>query len=232
MSTYLLVHGAWHSGRSWERVVPILESAGHRVFAPSLTGHGDKAHLLAPEVGLGTHIDDIVGLITREDLDDVVLVGHSYGGMVISGAADRAPGRITRLVYLDTEVPEDGEAGIDAFPVIKQLVDDAVDGWRIPPPPEQPPPLGLFGVTDPDDVAWLRSMLSDLSARCLQEPVRLSDPAARAIPRMHIHCVGGRRADIPRRPVPVGEAKRELPTGHDCMITMPAALSELLLEPA
>src|SRR5690242_20829201 len=83
MSTFLLVHGAWHSGRCWDRVVPLLESAGHRVLAPSLTGYGDKAHLLSPDVGLGTHIDDIVALV--EDERDVVLVGHSYAGMVISG---------------------------------------------------------------------------------------------------------------------------------------------------
>ncbi|MFF5248971.1 alpha/beta fold hydrolase [Streptosporangium sp. NPDC000095] len=93
MSTYLLVHGAWHSGQCWERVVSLLASAGHRVVAPSLTGHGDKAHLLGPEVGLDTHVDDIVRLITEEDLTDVILVGHSYAGLVISSAANRIPDR-------------------------------------------------------------------------------------------------------------------------------------------
>ncbi|WP_326943669.1 alpha/beta hydrolase [Amycolatopsis sp. NBC_01307] len=230
MTTFLLVHGAWHSGRSWDRVVPLLEAAGHRAFAPSLTGYGDKAHLLAPDVGLGTHVDDIAGLIEDEQLDDVVLVGHSYAGMVVSGAANRVPERIAHLVYLDAMVPEDGETAIDVMPISKQLVDAAVDGWRVPPLPELPPPLGLFGVTDPDDVAWLRSMLSDQPVRCLTEPVRLDDPAVRAIPRTHIHCVAGRPEGITRRPVPAGERVRELPTGHDCMITMPAELAGLLLE--
>jgi len=230
MATFLLVHGAWHSGRAWDRVVPLLESAGHRVLAPSLTGYGEKAHLLGPEVGLGTHVGDVVGLIEGERLDDVVLVGHSYAGMVVSGVAHRVPERIAQLVFLDAMVPEDGEAAVDVLPVTKKLVDVAVDGWRVPPMPEQPPPLGLFGVTDPEDVAWLRSMLSDQPVRCLTEPVRLDDPAARTIPRTHIHCVGGRPAGITRRPVPAGERVRELPTGHDCMITMPVELAGLLLE--
>ncbi|MEU6132265.1 alpha/beta fold hydrolase [Saccharopolyspora sp. NPDC047091] len=232
MTTFLLVHGAWHSGRSWDRVVPLLESAGHRVLAPSLTGYGDKVHLLGPEVGLGTHVDDVADLIEGEDLDDIVLVGHSYAGMVVSGVAHRVPKRIAHLVFLDAMVPEDGETAVDVQPVTEQLIDVAVDGWRVPPMPEQPPPLGLFGVTDPDDVAWLRSMLSDQPVRCLQEPVRMDDPSARAIPRTHIHCVGGRPAGITRRPVPAGERVRELPTGHDCMITTPVELAALLLEVA
>ncbi|MEV7091347.1 alpha/beta hydrolase [Amycolatopsis sp. NPDC051045] len=232
MTTFLLVHGAWHSGRSWQRVVPLLESAGHRVFAPSLTGYGDKAHLLSPEVGLDTHVDDIAGLIEAERLTDVVLVGHSYAGLVISSVANRLPDRVAHLVYLDAMVPEDGETAMDVLPVTKQLVDAAVDGWRIPPLPELPPPLGLFGVTDPEDVTWLRSMLSDQPVACLRQPVRLDNPAVHAIPRTHIHCVGGRPDGITRRPVPPGARVRELPTGHDCMITTPAELTELLLEAA
>jgi pimeloyl-ACP methyl ester carboxylesterase len=232
MSTFVLVHGAWHSGRCWDRVVPRLESAGHRVFAPSLTGYGDRAHLLGPEVGLGTHVGDVVRLIEDERLDDVVLVGHSYAGLVISSVANQVPERIAHLVFLDAMVPVDGETAADVLPVTKQLIDAAVDGWRVPPLPELPPPLGLFGVTDPDDAAWLRSMLSDQPVRCLQEPVRLDNPAAATIPRTHIHCVAGRPEGITRRPVPAGERVRELPTGHDCMITMPAELTGLLLETA
>lgn len=232
MATFLLIHGAWHSGQVWDRVTPLLESDGRRVFAPSLTGYGDKAHLLGPEVGLRTHIDDVTGLIEHEGLDDVVLVGHSYAGMVISGVADRLPERIAHLVFLDAMVPEDGETAVDVLPVTKQLVDLAVDGWRVPPMPEQPPPLGLFGVTDPGDVAWLRDMLSDHPVRCLTEPVRLDNPAARAIPRTHIHCVAGRPEGITRRPVPAGERIRELRTGHDCMVTTPVELATLLRETA
>ena len=232
MVTFLLVHGACHSGRSWDRVVPLLESAGHRVFAPSLTGLGDRAHLLAPGIGLSTHVDDVVSLVESERLDDVVLVGHSYGGMVISGVAERVLGRIARLVFVDAVVPDDGEAAADVMPLIRQMIDTAVDGWRIPPLAEYPPPRGLYGVTDPGDVAWLRSMLSDHPVRSVQEPVRLADPAARALPRAHVHCTQGRPEGAALRPVPEGEPVRELATGHDCMITTPAELSALLLEAA
>ncbi|MFF7648391.1 alpha/beta fold hydrolase [Streptomyces sp. NPDC007983] len=238
MSTYLLIHGAWHSGRCWERVVPLLTSAGHRVLAPSLTGYGDKAHLLGPEVGLDTHVDDIVGLITEEDLTEVILVGHSYAGLVISSVANQIPDRIARLVYLDAMVPEDGESAADIMPVTQGLIDLAVasdSGWRVPPLPELPPPAGLFGVTDPADAAWLRSLLSDQPVRCLQQPVRLDNPATDAIPRTHIHCVTGKPEAYARRPVPPIQPNGtpaqvwELPTGHDCMITMPVELTELLL---
>ncbi|MCO5984985.1 alpha/beta hydrolase [Actinoallomurus spadix] len=238
MATYVLVHGAWHSGRCWERVVPFLTPAGHRVLTPSLTGHGDKAHLLGPEVGLDTHADDIVRLITEEELTEVILVGHSYAGLVISSAANQVPDRIAHLVYLDAMVPEDGESAADVMPVTQVLIDRAArsgGGWRVP-PPEPPPSSGLFGVTDPADVAWLRTMLSDQSVRCLRQPVRLDNPAVNLIPRTHIHCV----ADVPegyeRRPVPAVQPNGspaqvwELPTGHDCMVTMPAELASLLLE--
>ncbi|MFC8565263.1 alpha/beta hydrolase [Streptomyces sp. NPDC057245] len=239
MTTFLLVHGAWHSGEAWARVVPLLEAAGHRVLAPSLTGYGDKVHLAGPDVGLDTHADDVVELITEEDLHDVVLVGHSYAGLVISSAANRIPERIAHLVYLDAMVPQDGETAVDVQPMTQRMIElaeQSESGWRVPPMPEQPAPVGLFGVTDPDDVAWLRGMLSDQPVRCLQQPVRLDNPAADAIPRTHIHNVGTTPAGVTRRPVPPvqpnGTAAQvwELPTGHDCMITMPTELSELLLK--
>jgi pimeloyl-ACP methyl ester carboxylesterase len=239
MSTYLLVHGAWHSGQCWERVVPLLTSAGHRVLAPSLTGFGDKAHLLGPEVGLDTHVDDIVRLITDEDLTEVILVGHSYAGLVISSAANQLPERIAHLVYLDAMVPEDGETAVDILPDTQAVIDRAVkseSGWRVPPFPEMPPPIGLFGVTDPADIAWLRSMLSDQPVRCLRQPVRLDNPAVNTIPRTHIHCTVGEPEDIDRRPVPPVQPNGtpaqvwELATGHDCMITTPVELTELLIK--
>ncbi|MFJ3667073.1 alpha/beta fold hydrolase [Streptomyces sp. NPDC090106] len=241
MSTFVLIHGAWHSGQCWERVVPLLESAGHRVFAPSLTGYGDRAHLLGPEVGLETHVGDVVRLFREEDLTDVVLVGHSYAGLVISSVANDVPGRIRNLVYLDAMVPEHGETGVDVQPITRHLIEQAErseHAWRIPPLPELPAPLGLFGVTDPTDVAWLRAMLSDQPVRCLQEPVRLDNPASDVIPRTHIHCVGATPEGITRRPVPAVQPNGspaqvwELPTGHDCMVTLPEELSELLLKAA
>ncbi|RLL66836.1 alpha/beta fold hydrolase [Streptomyces sp. Z26] len=238
MSTFLLVHGAWHSGRCWERLVPLLESAGHRVYAPTLTGYGDTAHLLGPDIGLETHVADVVRLIRDEELTDVVLVGHSYAGLVVSSVVNDVPDRIARLVYLDAMVPEHGETALDVQPVTRHLVDLAAASdtpWRVPPLPELPPPLGLFGVTDAADRAWLRTLLSDQPVRCLQEPVRLDDPAARRVPRTHVHCVGAAPEGIERRPVPPVQPNgspariRELPTGHDCMVTMPKELADLLL---
>ncbi|MGW3128007.1 alpha/beta fold hydrolase [Streptomyces sp. NPDC001123] len=233
MSTYLLVHGAWHSGECWERVVPLLAAAGHRVYAPSLTGHGEKAGLLGPDVGLDTHVADVAGLIRDEDLTDVVLVGHSYAGLVVSSAANEVPERVGHLVYLDAMVPEHGETAADIQPVTRTLIDRALasdSGWRVPPLTELPPPYGLFGVTDATDAAWLRSMLSDQSVRTFQQPVRLDDPAVRTIPRTHIHCTADVPEGIARRPVPATQQVWELPTGHDCMITMPAELTDLLLK--
>ncbi|WP_086821552.1 alpha/beta fold hydrolase [Allokutzneria sp. NRRL B-24872] len=225
MATYLLVHGAWHSARCWDRVIPLLEAAGHRVLAPTLTGYGDKIHLAGPEVGLDTHVADVLGLITEQDLAEVVLVGHSYAGLVISSVANAVPERIAHLVHLDAMVPEHGEAAVDVMPVSRQLVELALNsdsGWRIPPP-------GTFGVTDPDDVAWLRTMLSDQPVRCLLEPVRLDNPAVKAVPRTHIHSTVVPEG-FERRAAPPGERVLELPTGHDCMITMPRELTDLLVK--
>lgn len=140
-TTYVLVHGAWHDGQSWNRVAPLLTAQGHRVFTPSLTGHGDKAHLLSPEVGLTTHTDDIVSLVLDHDLNDIVLVGHSYAGMVISSVANQIPERISRLLYLDAMVPTHGENAIDVMPLTQVMIDSAADNaepWRIPPLPEFP----------------------------------------------------------------------------------------------
>src|SRR5262249_4453414 len=108
MSTFVLVHGAWHGGWCWQRVSERLVAAGHRVFCPTLTGLGERAHLLSREVDLGTPISDVIGLIEAEELAEIVLVGHSYGGIVITGVAARAKGRLRQLVYLDSAIVEDG----------------------------------------------------------------------------------------------------------------------------
>jgi pimeloyl-ACP methyl ester carboxylesterase len=115
VATFVLIHGGFHGSWCWSRLIPLLEAAGHRAFGPSLTELGDRAHLLSPEVGLGTHIADITGLIRERDLWRVVLVGHNGGGMVITGVADRVPERIGHLVYFDTFVQRHGEASVDIF---------------------------------------------------------------------------------------------------------------------
>jgi pimeloyl-ACP methyl ester carboxylesterase len=239
-STYLLVHGAWHNSQCWGRVVPLLTSAGHRVLAPSLTGHGCTAHLLNREVGLDTHVDDIVKLIVGERLTEVILVGHGYAGLVISAAANQVPDRVAHLVFVDAMVPQDGQSGADLCPEpARQLIESTAQSstdWRVPPLPESPPPVGLFGVVDLADAAWLRTLLSDESVLCFRQSVRMDDPAVNAIPRTHIHCVGAMPEGTVREPVPAirpdGSPAQvwELATGHDCMITMPVELTELLLK--
>ena len=116
MATFVLVHGAWHGSWCWKRVRQALQDAGHDVFTPTLTGVGERSHLLSLHVNLETHIDDVVNLIRWEDLSDVVLCGHSYGGCVISGVADRVPDRIRALVYLDAFVLRDGQSLHDTLP--------------------------------------------------------------------------------------------------------------------
>src|SRR5262249_21902502 len=113
MATFVLVHGAWHGGWCWQKVIPFLEAAGHEVHAPTLTGLAERASELSPDVGLDTHIQDIVGLLEEKNLNGVILVGHSYGGMVITGVVDQVPERIAHLVYLDTFVPRNGESMAD-----------------------------------------------------------------------------------------------------------------------
>src|SRR5215813_9903475 len=122
MATFVLVHGAWHGGWCWQKVIPLLEAADHAVYAPTLTGLAERACELSPDVGLDTHIQDVVGLLQDKDLHEVILVGHSYGGMVITGVVDAVPERIAHLVYLDTFVPRDGESMVDVSPLVIRLL--------------------------------------------------------------------------------------------------------------
>ncbi|RDI44401.1 alpha/beta fold hydrolase [Nocardia mexicana] len=243
MSTYLLVHGAFHGGWAWQRVVPLLESAGHTALAPSLVGLGERADQLTRYVGLDTHVDDLVGLVTTEALTDVILVGHSYAGIVITALADRMPDRIAELVYVDTFVPRDGEAVADIMPpmveAFAQAAADSGDGWRVPPPTEPLGDGGINGVTTEPDLSWLASMLTAQSLKTFQQPLWLSNPQALAyIPVTHIYCSEGgaefqaMRAAMPRTLPPDDlppERLKVLPTGHDCMITMPRELARHLL---
>ncbi len=148
MATFVLVHGAWHGGWCWKYVTPLLRAAGHDVFTPTLTGVGERAHLARPDTGLETHIQDIAGVLTYEDLQRVLLVGHSLGGPVITAVADRIAERIAHLIYLDATIPRDGQADVDCYPL-----EFGVRAWAegflteekhvIPPPAEEHP----FGIT-------------------------------------------------------------------------------------
>src|SRR6476620_11077653 len=150
MATFVLVHGAWHGSWCWKRVRKALQARGHDVFTPTLTGVAERSHLISPQVNLDTHINDVVNLIRWEELSDVVLCGHSYGGCVISGVVDRVPDRIGALVYLDAFVLEDGQSLHDTLqPAQRDLQWDLAtrygDGWKVPPIPAE-----VFNVNERD----------------------------------------------------------------------------------
>ena len=235
MATFVLVHGAWHGGWCWQKLVPFLEAAGHSVYAPTLTGLAERASELSPDVGLDTHIQDIVGLLVNQDLHGVVLVGHSYGGMVITGVVDQAPERIAHLVYLDTFVPRDGEAMVDVSPIVIWLLRKQAqgDGWRLA-------SRGDYGVTTEPDRSWVLSKVTPQPLKTLEQPLHLKNPAIVSTkPRTHIDCTSSgfvfsllRHLLAPRAlpPREAGWRLRTLPTGHDAMITAPRELADLLLE--
>lgn len=235
MATYVIVHGAWSGGHAWRRVRPLLGAAGHEVFTPALTGLGERAHLAHPDVDLGTHVDDVVGVLEYEDLEGVVLVGHSYGGVVITAAADRTARRVAQLVYLDAEVPEDGQSEYDLVPAeeraaYQELVRTRGDGWRIPPPVPEDLPDDL----DPD-VRWVLSRMVPQPAATFAQPVRLANDAAASLPRTYVFCTEGKDGVAPpphveRARSATGWRYRELAAGHGAHVTAPQQVADLLLE--
>jgi pimeloyl-ACP methyl ester carboxylesterase len=235
MATYVLVHGGAHGGWCYGRVAPLLRAAGHEVFAPTLTGLGERAHLLGPDIDLDTHIRDVVAVLHYEDLRDVILVGHSYGGMVITGVADRAPDRIGHVVYLDAATPVNGESLAElAAPLMaaarsRGRVVDGVELVLFP----GTEPLPHYGVTDPDDIAWMEARLTPHPFRCFAQPLVLEDEAAvAAIPQTHIVCTSTLVTRDPARLAAADGRVWDIDTGHDLMITEPAAVAELLLRVA
>ncbi|MGI9145441.1 MAG: alpha/beta fold hydrolase [Chloroflexota bacterium] len=248
MATFVLVHGAWLGGWCWKKVVPRLRSHGHDAFTPTLTGLGDRAHLAGPAINLTSHIQDVVKMLEYEDLRGVILVGHSYGGMVITGVADRAADRIGSLVYLDAFLPEDGQALVDLIPpTARASLSDRVlsegDGWQLR--TYRPVPWEVYlreswGVSAAADVEWIMERLQAQPFQTFTEPVRRRNPAAEKIDQMYILCNGGVPGGHPNgtfasaaeaaREAGSGWGYRELLTGHAAMVTAPLALADLLLD--
>ncbi len=233
MTDFVLVHAAWRGGWCWTRVARLLRRAGHDVFTPTLTGLGERAHVATADVNLDTHIADILGVLDCEDLDDVILCGHSYGGMVITGVAERAAKRIDTLVYLDAFVPEDGRSvfhlmGSERAATIREQASRTGDGWRVDPISAE-----VFQVSDAGDAAWV-------DRRCVPQPIAtFGQPIASA---SSIGAVRRRiyiRADNDRvtafahcaehaRNAPDWEYY-DVPAGHDVMVDAPDALAGILL---
>ncbi len=237
MATYVLVHGGGHGGWCYQRVARILRGSGHEVYAPTLSGLGERAHLLSKDVDLNLHVRDVVELLFYEDLRDVILVGHSYGGMVITGVADRAAERIGRIVYLDAANPVNGQSLVDvAGPIIEATrpLGQVVDGVELVLLPG--PGAGTFyGVTDPDDVAWMDERLTGHPWRCFEQPLDLTnEDALWAIPSYHIVC----SSTLATRDRALMDEARvagrlwEIDTGHDLMITEPQKVADALVEVA
>ena len=230
MSTYVLVHGAWHGGWCWKRVRKALEARGHEVFTPTLTGVADRSHLLSAQVDLETHIADIVNLIRWEEISDVVLCGHSYGGFVISGAADRIADRIAALVYLDAFVPENGQSLYDTLPpeMRNRQIEAARasgEGWKIPPIPAE-----AFHV-NARDVEWVNRQCTPQPLATFQQPLRLTGAVDKIRNRIFILASGWGPSPFQQhyeKAQAAGWKTVAMECGHDVMLDLPEELAREL----
>jgi len=230
MATFLVAHGAWSAGWSWKKMRPRLRDRGHELFTPTYTGVGERVHLAGPEVGLETHIADILGVLQFEDLQNVFLIGHSYGGMVATAVADRAPERLAHLVYLDAFVPRNGQSLFDLQPTdiragMREAVRTAGDGWRVPPNPFPPD-------TSEADVAWVMPRRVMQPLKTLEQPVYLSGAGDR-LPKTFICCTRPAPGDIfqpfaRRAQSEPGWHYVEIDASHSPHITAPDVLATLL----
>jgi len=229
VATFVLVHGAGHGGWVWRKVVGPLRALGHEVYTPTLTGCGERSHLATPEVNLSTQIQDIINVLEYEGLEDLVLVGHSWAGLVISGVIDRLPHRLAHGIYLDGIVPEDGECRFDMTPGARESLGEA---WLIPPPSPE-----TFGVTDPVDVAWMTERLTPMPVASYTERLRLKNPGQTTVRHSYIHC-RGYQLPAPLENIKIISVARarergwpvyELEAPHDAMVTHPLELMEVVL---
>lgn len=240
--TFVLVHGAWHGGWCWRSVADRLQAAGCRVFAPTLTGLGDRSHLRDPIPSLATHVEDVCQLIEAEELHDIILVGQSLGGMVVSTVADRLKNRIARLAYLDAAVPADGDDFASHIPGIAESEAErrravfrgmAPDGAWLPAPPPQ-----MVGVLNPDDQSWLQRRLTPQPLSTWLEPVHYRNGGPAGVPKTYVLATQP-PTTLMGYPVHGEVAKRggewtyrEIACGHDMMVVEPALTAVLLLEAA
>jgi pimeloyl-ACP methyl ester carboxylesterase len=233
MATFVLVHGAWHGSWCWKRVRKALQAQGHDVFTPTLTGVGERSHLLSRQVNLDTHIADVENLMRWEDLSDVVLCGHSYGGCVIGGVAARVPERIRSLVYLDAFVLESGENLVQHIPESqhKQLLEGVQaigDGWKVPPIPAE-----VFNV-NASDREWVNRQCTMQPLATFEQRIQVSGNA-RKISNVTYVLATGFREGSPFPPF-YEKAKAQgwktitIPCGHDVMLDMPDELTGILVD--
>jgi pimeloyl-ACP methyl ester carboxylesterase len=229
MADFVLVHGAWHGAWCWKRILPGLWSAGHRAFAVTLTGTGERAHQLSSNVTLRTHADDVAAVVEAEELRDAVVVGHSYAGMVITALADRMPDRIARLVYLDAVVPLPGEcwSSTHAAQTQAQRRQAITETGSIPPP--DPALFGLSG----EDAEWVARRQTPQPGGVYDDPLHFDAARVSALPRTFIDCHAPALGTIAvmreRVRQQAGWRVVEIATGHDAMISAPQEVLNLLL---
>ncbi len=242
MANFVLVHGAWHGSWCWQRVTAALQQQGHRVHAVTLTGLGERAHLLAPSINLDTHINDVIGLIEAEELSDVVLAVHSYAGMIGTAVADRLGRRLKHLVYVDAVVPKPGESWSNtqssATQQQRMAAAQASPSFSFPPPDPE-----VFGLHDAD-YAWVKRRQTPHPGNTYQAPLDFDVQRVAAVPRTFINCTEPALATIAPSRLRVKDPKFwdgawltnskfvELRTGHDPMISEPQALTKILLDGA
>jgi pimeloyl-ACP methyl ester carboxylesterase len=240
MANFVLVHGAWHGGWCWQRVTSALQEQGHRVYAVTLTGLGERAHLLAPAITLDTHIDDVINAIEVEELHDVILAVHSYAGMIGTAVADRLGKHLKHLVYIDAVLPKPGESWSSTHSAAtqQQRLSAAHATTRFSFLPPDPEVFGLHG----DDHAWVKRRQTPHPGNTYQTPLEFDINRVAAIPRTFVSCSQPALATIdPSRlrakdPEFWGGAWLpnsrfvELKTGHDPMISEPSALVKILLD--
>jgi pimeloyl-ACP methyl ester carboxylesterase len=233
--TFVLVHGAWHGGWCWRPVADSLRSKGHRVFTPTQTGLGERRHLLSREITLDTFVDDLTNLIEMEDLQNIILVGHSFGGLAVSGVADRTPDRVGHFVCLDSLLLEGGQSPFGVLPpdvvaARRKLVAEQGLGIAIP-----APSVTAFGIPeDHRQAAWVRRHLTPHPVGTYESTLKLAGPLGNNRPRTYIHCTNpvygpleGSRQLVRRQQ---GWRWLEIATAHDAMVTAPDELSRMLLE--
>ena len=233
MTTFVLVHGAWHGAWCWRRVARLLGRNGHEVFTPTLTGLAERSHLLTPEIGLDTHILDVVNEMKWQELNNVVLVGHSYGGMVISGVAEKMEKAISSFVMLDAFMPEDGQSVVDMQPPAMRetvLAAERAGATSLPPRPAE-----FFKVNEKDR-AWVDSKVTPQPVGVALQPIRLTGARDRVAKKTYIRAASYPQATFDKY-LGVCKADRtwrtfEIPCGHDVMVDMPERLAEVLLEVA
>ncbi len=235
--TFVLAHGSWHGGWAWARVADRLRAQGHRVFTPSFTGMGDREHLLSKDITIDTFVRDLIEVIKTEELSDVILVGHSFGGVPVTGVADQIPDKLRHLVYLDSIILESGKTGFSVYPP-KEAAEriaaatKANGGLAVPVPAKLPPSWGLAEGTP--DYAWVRRRLTATPLNAYLTPLRLHAPIGNGVPKTYIHCtkpenptIEASRALVRSQP---GWAWIDLAAPHDAMIVDPAAVAAILLQ--